>query len=122
MSKYPPAAYRLLQQVQAIRGGDVTMEPVGEPDGFGVTRTVKFDPDTAGWLEPILFILEDARIEEACEGKVTFVPDIRADFRHGFDLESADAALNESDEEDGEPETGDDEESDGDVQDEEGDQ
>ena len=121
MAKYPPAARRLIQQVQALRGEDVTVEPVGEPDGFGVTRSVKFDPDTAGWLEPILFVLEDARVSEACEGCVTFVPDIRADFRDPFDLETADAALNETDEEDGEPETGDDEQPSTDVENEEGD-
>lgn len=122
MSKYPPAAYRLLQQVQTLRGGDVTMTPIGEPDGFGITRTVKFDEGTADWLEPVLNVLEDPRIEQACEGQVTFVPDIRADFRHGFDLESADAALNGADEQDSEGDGADDDEPSEDVENQEDDQ
>jgi hypothetical protein len=91
MTELPPAADQLIQQVTEV-DENATCEPVGEPDGFGVTRDIKFDKATSKWLAPALEAIADDRIAatnlkgKAKELVVTFVPDVRADFRDGFPL------------------------------------
>lgn len=100
MTQYPPAIHTLIGEVTEARP-DATIEPTGEPDGFGRTRSVHFDPDTAGWLEPILDVLEDERVADYASNKkgliVTVVPDVRADQATPFEIADVDEVLNGED-------------------------
>jgi hypothetical protein len=101
MTRIPPAARQLIDQ--ASEGGrKVTAKPVGDPDGFGVTRSVEFDASTSKRLVPILEMANDRRISTIdYEGKgratITFVGDQRADFRDPYPIEAVEAVLNEPD-------------------------
>jgi hypothetical protein len=65
MSRLPYAAKQLIEQVQAERPS-AKAEPVGDPDGLNVHRTIKFDKRTSKWLAPLAeqFLDTDPRIAE----------------------------------------------------------
>lgn len=96
MTDYPPAARRLIIQVTEHKP-EAEVKPVGDPDGFGITRSISFDAKTSKWLAPILEACADERIAEVdSQGRktvVTFVPDIRADFARPFAIDEADGVL-----------------------------
>lgn len=69
MARVPHAAKILAQQVRDHYGrnadsaaGRGTMEPTGDPDGFGVHREVVFDKTSSKWLEPLIGQMNDSRI------------------------------------------------------------
>lgn len=64
MSRISRAARTLTAEVTALRP-DAEVEASGDPDGFGVVRTLKFDEVTSEWLEPLLAELADPRVLEA---------------------------------------------------------
>jgi len=98
MTAYPPAARRLIAQVVEHKP-EAEVSPVGDADGFGVTRSISFDAKTSKWLTPILEACADERIAEVSQhGRktvVTFVPDIRADFGREFAIDEADGVLDQ---------------------------
>jgi hypothetical protein len=100
MSRIPPAARQLIAQVS--EGNKVKATPVGDPDGFGVTRSIEFDAATSKRIVPILELARDPRIATIdYEGKgratITFVGDYRADRNTPFPVESVEAVLSEPD-------------------------
>lgn len=109
MTAYPPAARTLIAQVRE-RYSDAEINPTGDADGYGVTRSITFDAETSEWLTPILEACDDERIDalDHDEGKVTvtFVPDIRADYADEFEIDEADEVLSEDDDEDEEDDDG----------------
>lgn len=93
MPRLPYAAKVLRDQVADLYK-DPKFEPVGEPDGFGVRRSVSWgNQNTVKFLEKVLPLLDDPRIEgfevKAKRMEVTFVVDQRADDRRPFDLDDA---------------------------------
>ena len=83
MTRIPPAARQLITEVLAYEP-HASAEPTGDPDGYGVHRTIEFDPTTSEWLRPVMDVILDAdeRIESVHGRKhlkVTFVGDVRAD-------------------------------------------
>lgn len=98
MTQYPPAARTLIDQVRDHRP-DAEATANGEVDGYGVTRSVTFDAKTSKWLDPILEAIDDPRIADvthkAKKTTVTFVGDARADYADEFDIDQADAVLND---------------------------
>ncbi len=93
MARLPYGAVALIDEVQRCRSG-VTAKPVGDPDGFDVFRTIKFDKRTSDWLAPLLDQIKDPRIVErqvtdAGYLHVTFSPRPIADFRDKWPLEAA---------------------------------
>lgn len=108
MTRIPPAARLLINEVQTY-DQDVIGVPDGEPDGFGVVRTIRFDP-APPWLRDALDIAtEDDDRVAAVHGKkhvlVDFVATARADYvEDGFDIATIAAILNSPDEGDTEPE------------------
>lgn len=94
MTRIPPAARTLITQVNGL---DSRIEAtIASPaDGFGVHRTIRFDPRSLPWLEDLLYLVSDHRIEtmervgEPEELRVTFVSDARADYADPFDIEGA---------------------------------
>lgn len=100
MPRLPYAAKTLTEQVRRqlrrspdSKAGLGTSEPVGDPDGFGVHRSVRFDKTASKWLEKVLPHLDDERIEsfEKKDGRVTvhFTGAVTADNRDRFPLEAA---------------------------------
>jgi len=92
---YPPAARRLIAQVTEHKP-DAEVTDAGEPDGYGVTRSITFDAKTSKWLRPILEACDDHRIADITgktKATVTFVGDSRADFGQPFDIDAADSVL-----------------------------
>lgn len=92
-NRIPYAAKVLTQQVAEQRK-KATFEPVDEPDGLGVHRTIKFDKTTSKWLAPLLESISDPRIAsaeitEAGYLHVTFVGSKYADDREPFPLYAA---------------------------------
>lgn len=90
--KVPNAARALAKQLTPYGMG----MPVGEPDGFGIYRTVEFTGEAAEYLEISRAALEgDARVESVSihdgVAQVSFVAGIAADLKDPFPL--ADAAL-----------------------------
>lgn len=63
MSRVSRAAKTLAAEVTALKP-DAEIEMVGEPDGFGVVRSIKFDEITSAWLAPLLVELADKRVVE----------------------------------------------------------
>lgn len=97
--RLPYAARTLIEQVQAEKP-KATYETVGEPDGFRVNRTIKFDKRTSKWLAPLLVETEDERIAEASLTDagylhVRFVGSPVADQRDEFPLVEAETVLAE---------------------------
>jgi hypothetical protein len=90
MPRQTRAALRLITEAQGLRHS-AKAEPHGDPDGFGVHRTVKFDKNTTKWLADAVLAMRDSRIQEAPVTEagylhVTFVADPRADHRDPFYL------------------------------------
>lgn len=90
--RLPYAAEVLIDQVQEQKPKATYEE--GDPDGFDVVRTVKFDKATSKWLAPLLEVVEDWRIEEvnltdAGYLHVTFIGGTDADARDPFPLDAA---------------------------------
>lgn len=76
----------------------VDAEVYGEPDGFDTHRSVRFDPATAEWLDPLLTLVDDRRISEhrvTSTGNliVDFVGDSASESRGPFLLAEAEKAL-----------------------------
>lgn len=99
--RIPRAATVLIEQVQGDRKR-AKAEPVGEPDGFGVQRTISFDKPTSKWLDGRL---SDPRIisTEMNDGRleVTFTHRVLADQRTPFALSPEPEAESEPDSVDG---------------------
>lgn len=100
MTRTPHAAHTLTRQVREhlrrnpdSKAGLGTSEPVGDPDGFGVQRSIRFDKTASKWLEKVLPHLGDPRIAgfSTESGRVTveFVGSTAADFRQDFALADA---------------------------------
>jgi hypothetical protein len=91
MPRLPYAAKTLIGQVQDEKP-KARPSMVGDVDGLGVWRTIKFDKTTSKWLEPRL----DAGDERLSTVKMTddgylhveFAAGTIADHRHEFDLTS----------------------------------
>ena len=93
MSRLPYAAHTLIEQVKAEKKR-AKVEEVGEPDGFRVVRTIKFDKQTSKWLAPLLEVIDDDRIEawgltDADYLHITFSSGPIADQREQFPLADA---------------------------------
>jgi hypothetical protein len=96
MARIARAAIVLAEQVQELKPR-TTWTEVGEPDGLGVYRTVRFSKRTGGWLRLLLEQIRDPRIqsmEETGDGLlVTFIPGPKADYRDEFPLTDAETVL-----------------------------
>lgn len=92
MARIPLAAKQLVRQATDAKP-QTKAERAGEPDGFGTYRSVSFNKATSKWLEPLLTVLSDDRIEstESEDGILTvhFVPGRPSELSHPFDLDSA---------------------------------
>lgn len=93
MARLTYGAKTLISQVEHHKPRSKASE-VGDPDGLGVVRTIKFDKATSKWLAPLLDEIEDPRIEtmhvtEAGHLHVTFVSTPKADSRLPFPLDAA---------------------------------
>lgn len=101
MSRIAYALSTLIRQVEAERKN--AEYDLGEPDGLGVIRDVKFDKSTSKWLKPLIDVARDSRIADVSSASgrvtVTVVGSIRADTRDEFLLSEVDAVLNPVDEE-----------------------
>lgn len=91
--RLPYAARTLIEQAQAEKPS-TKVEFVGDPDGYGVIRTIKFNKATSKWLAPLLDEIGDERIEsseltEAGYLHVTFVGTPAADQSADFPLDAA---------------------------------
>lgn len=91
--RLPYAAKTLIDQV-AEEKPRAKVEFHGEPDGYGVVRTIKFSKSAGEWLAPLLEAINDDRIEsinttEAGYLHVTFVSTPAADDRAEFPLQAA---------------------------------
>lgn len=98
MGRITWGAETLIDQVRALRK-NVEVE-YGDPDGLEVARSVRFDKDTSKWLEPLLSVQLDPRIESldlTASGylHVNFQPTPVADGREPFPLADVDRVLNE---------------------------
>lgn len=108
MARLPHGAKQLIKQVQELFP-DATYETVGEPDGLGVYRTIKFDSEVSEVLDYAFdYILhDDERIEgfhrtEAGFLHVEFVSGIEADLRDEYLLHDAVILVaNDGEDEDG---------------------
>ena len=91
-SRNPYAAQQFLTELQE-KHKNAKMEPVGDPDGFGVQRSFKFDKTSSKTLAKILPELSDERIESFEEKsgavQVTFTHRPIADRRGRFALSEA---------------------------------
>lgn len=89
MPRLPYAATTLIQQVQNERKS-ATAQPHGDPDGFGVFRTIKFDKKSSPWVAERLQHDErvlETELTEAGYLHVTFSDRPAADIRDPFVLE-----------------------------------
>lgn len=100
MARLPYAAETLIAEAREL-WPDVTWEPSGDPDGFGVQRSIRFDTDTGQRLAEALEFLDDRRVPtvnltDAGYLHVTFAPDSpEADDRDPFLLKDAVAVLHQ---------------------------
>jgi hypothetical protein len=96
----PRSAAVLISQVTE-RYKSAKAEPVGDPDGFGVQRTVEFSGAAGKFLAKTLPNIGDSRIVDVTEkgGKtrVTFSPRTVADQRHPFALDDAELVAESED-------------------------
>lgn len=92
MSRLPYAAVTLIAQV-AEEKPRAKVEPVGEVDGLGVHRTIRFSKSAAKWLTPLLEEVGDPRVQSlnlTDDGlEVTFVATRLADDKEPFPLTDA---------------------------------
>ena len=92
MARVARAAITLAEQVQAERRS-AKWEVVGEPDGLGVQRSIRFKGRTGDWLAALLETMDDDRIESFEKDKdglvVTITGRPRGDYRDPFPLEDA---------------------------------
>lgn len=92
MTRNPYAANTFLAEVQE-QHAKATAEPVGDPDGFGVFRTFKFDKTSSKTLAKVLPQIKDDRIVgfevEDGHALVTFSHRTVADRRERFALAEA---------------------------------
>lgn len=92
MTRLPYAAKVLMDQVEEAKPRSRS-ETVGDPDGLGVYRTIRFSKSAGKWLAPLLETIEDERIESFDlddDGLVvTFVHTPNADSRTPFPLDAA---------------------------------
>lgn len=100
MSRIPHSAKTLIRQVQDhygrnpdSRAGLNTGTPVGDPDGFNVIRTIKFDRTSSKWLATVLPVMDDPRIadyeEKGGHVYIRFSHRTVADQRRDFPLDEA---------------------------------
>jgi len=106
MPHITPAARQLITEVVGF-DPNVHAEGVGEPDGYGVLRSVRFI--RSDWLGDAMDVLEDVRIESYTKENeastyVTFVGDPRADFTYEFGIRAVAEILTSEDDEPDEPE------------------
>ena len=107
MTRTPPAARQLITEVLAADPG-VEHTPTGDPDGYGVHRSIRFTK--SDWLADALDAVDDERIadvhrENQASTLVTFVGDIRADQVTPYDIDAVYEGLaSVTDDEDDEPE------------------
>jgi hypothetical protein len=96
--RLPYAAKTLIDQVRAEKP-KARPSMVGEADGLGVQRTIKFDKPTSKWLEkrldPLDARLDTVKMTDDGYLHVTFVAGTLADHRYEFDLTGEDAAPSE---------------------------
>jgi hypothetical protein len=86
MNRIPPAARQLITEIAEV-DPNVHTEAVGDPDGYGVHRSIQFT--RGGWVADALEACEDERIaeihkENEASTRVTFVGDVRADVADEF--------------------------------------
>jgi hypothetical protein len=88
-----PYAAQVLSRQVTDGNKRAKLEPTGDPDGFGVLRSLKVDKNTSKTLGPQLELLNDPRIESLSDEDghliITFVASGRADHRDEFPLEAA---------------------------------
>jgi hypothetical protein len=93
MPRLPYGAVTLIAQATDHKKS-AKSEPVGEVDGYGVFRTIKFDKATSKWLAPLIRDddprIEDSSLTDAGYLHVTFVPGPWADHKQPFNLDEAD--------------------------------
>jgi hypothetical protein len=95
--RLPYAARTLRQQILDAKP-KATVENRGEPDGFGVIRSIAVNPATANWLEPILEVISDSRIVSMSRDSrnwlvLTFSPRIDADVADPFPIEQVERVM-----------------------------
>lgn len=99
MATIPHGAKTLIKQIES-RYKTAKAEPVGEDDGFGVKRSIRFDKTSSKFLAKVLPFLDDWRIfayyEDDGQVTVVFSGDIIADQRHEFALDDAETVANDS--------------------------
>lgn len=99
MPRIPYAAQRLIDDAKAHKPkAKVDAARAGDPDGFGVFRTIAFNKATSKWLAPLLEVLNDPRIVQSVVNddgllEVTFSPRINADDRSPFPLREAETVV-----------------------------
>jgi hypothetical protein len=102
MTRLTPAARQLIAEVQKVNK-DATADPHGDPDSFGVTRSVRFDSDTGAWLKDALDAVGDSRIasykRDAHGFTVEFVGTHHADRKDAFDVGGVNKVLTSEPEE-----------------------
>jgi hypothetical protein len=67
MPRLPHGAATLIEQVKELRKSAKYEQ--GEPDGFGVVRSVTFDKSTSKWLGDALDYVDDDRIVDVTTEK-----------------------------------------------------
>lgn len=98
--RLPKAAEVLRDEVLALKPR-AKVEPYGDLDGFQVWRSLVFSKSASTWLDQMLAIIEDKRIEDTetlDDGRlvVTFVGTIDADLSTTFALRTVSEILQES--------------------------
>ena len=98
MTRIPHAAKVLTAQVEATKK-NAKWEPIGQPDGFDVYRSIRFDKVTSKWLAPLLRELADNRIYYAGINKgqliVQFVHTTLADTKDTYNLADAETVVSQ---------------------------
>lgn len=100
MTRIARSLSTLIRQVETERKN--TEYELGDPDGIGVVRDVKFDKSTSKWLKPLIDVARDNRIANVShtggQTTVTVVADPRADSRDNFLLTEVEQILEPEDE------------------------
>lgn len=103
MPRLPRAGEQLIRDVRQVHP-DVQYEIVGDADGLGTHRSVRFDTDSAPGLSAVLETIGDPRIAsvdwEGSSLTVTFVADHRADFVQHYPVADVHAVLHSTPEAD----------------------
>jgi hypothetical protein len=96
----PPSARRLIADVLSVNV-EAKAYAYGELDGYGVNRSLSFDPATSEWLPQVLELImeEDPRIRSISKVDanliVTFTEDHRADQVDRFPIAEVYAVLHD---------------------------